>query len=48
MKMDSFKSEANSQGAADQLLGANAPPSDHDDRVCSKARGSVRSAWGHA
>jgi hypothetical protein len=46
MKMDSFQSEANSQGAADQLLGANAPPSDHDDRPCSRARGSVRSAWG--
>ena len=46
MKMDSFQREANSQGAADQLLGANAPPSDHDDRPCSRARGSVRCAWG--
>src|SRR5262252_1629652 len=34
MKMDSFQREANSQGAADQLLGGNAPPSDHDDRPC--------------
>ena len=31
MKMDSFQREVNSRRAADRLLGANAPPSDHDD-----------------